>query len=410
MFFLSLAVILLVGGILGFLANKIRIPSLIIYLLLGMICGYFGLIDDRILAISSELRKIALIIILVKAGLSLDLKDLKKAGRPAILLSFVPAVIEMVTVGIVGHYLLNLSFLESFILGSVLGAVSPAVVVPRMVKMIEEKQGTSKGIPQMIIAGSSLDDIVMIVCYTAFLTLEGGNSLNAMTFINVPLSIILGVAVGIGTGFLLSLLYDKVHMRDSLKLVILLGVCFAYVFLESYLSKWVGFSSLLCAITMGIVILARRKTQAKRIAMKCDRLWTVAEVFLFVLVGASIKIDSLFSMILPALGVVVIGLSMRMLAVITSLAKTPLNMKERLFVSISYLPKATVQATIGGGLLDLGNSLGNETIKAAGLIVLTTSVIAILLTAPLGALGIDLTRNRLTERELDAPKQIISEN
>ena len=399
MFFLSLTLILVVGGILGFLAKKIRIPSLIVYLLLGIALAYFGLIDDSLLSVSAEIRKIALIIILIKAGLSLDLKDLKKVGRPAILLSFIPAVIEMVTIGLLGPSLLNLTYLESFLLGSVLGAVSPAVVVPRMIKMIETSQGTNKGIPQMIIAGSSLDDIVMIVRYTSFLTIEGGSSLNVMTFLNVPISIVLGVAVGIIVGLVLSLFFKKVHMRDSLKLSIILGICFGFVFLESYISKWVGFSSLLTVITIGIVLLARRKTQADRIAQKCDRLWTVAEIFLFVLVGASIKLDSVWSIILPALLLIVVALIIRMIGVFTCLIKTNLNFKERLFVAIAYVPKATVQAAIGGGLLDLGNSMGNEAIKAAGMIVLTVSVIAILFSAPVGAFAIDLSMNKLTTRD-----------
>lgn len=399
MFFASLTLILIVGGILGFFAKKIRIPSLVIYLLLGIILGYCSLIDGRIMAISAELRKIALIIILVKAGLSLDLKQLKKVGRPAILLSFIPAVTEMVAVGLVGPTLLGITYLESFILGSVLGAVSPAVVVPRMVKMIEDGRGTNKGIPQMIIAGSSLDDIVMIVCFTSFITIEGGNSLSAMTFINVPLSIISGVAVGLGAGLLLALLFKKVHMRDSIKLIVLLGICFGFVFLEDFLSQWFGFSSLLASITIGIVILAVRGTQAKRIADKCDRLWAVAEIFLFVLVGASIKLDSVWSIILPALAVIAIGLVLRLGGTFLCLIKTSLNFKERLFVAISYTPKATVQAAIGGGLLDLGNQLGNEAIQQAGMIVLASSVIAILLTAPFGALAMDLTVNKLTTIE-----------
>jgi solute carrier family 9B (sodium/hydrogen exchanger), member 1/2 len=399
MFFLSLGMILVVGGIFGFLAGKIRIPSLIVYLLLGIIMGYFGLIDQSILNISSELRKIALIIILIKGGLSLDLKDLKKTGRPALLLSFIPAVIEMVTIGLIGPLFLDLTYLESFILGSVLGAVSPAVVVPRMIKMIENNQGVKKGIPQMIIAGSSLDDIVMIVCFTALLTIEGGDSLSAMTFINVPISILSGIGIGILTGFLLSVLFKKVHMRDSLKLALILGICFCYVFLESYLSQWVGFSSLLAAITIGITLLARNAFQAKRIAQKCDRLWSVSEIFLFVLVGASIKLDAVWPLLLPALGVVAIGLVFRIAGTYLCTIKTHLNFKERTFVSISYVPKATVQATIGGGLLDLGNKLGNATIQAAGQIVLVVSVVAILLTATFGAFAIDLSVNKLVPRD-----------
>jgi len=396
MFFASLALILIAGGILGFLAKKIHISSLIVYLLLGIALGYFGLIDSHITAISAELRKIALIIILVKAGLSLNINDLKKVGRPAILLSFIPAVTEMVAVGLVGPSLLHISYLESFLLGSVLGAVSPAVVVPRMIKMIENSRGTDKGIPQMIIAGSSLDDIIMIVCYTSFLTIEGGNSLNLMTFLNVPISILSGVGAGILCGFILAFIFKKFHLRDSLKLTIILGLCFGFVFLESFLAPWFEFSSLLAAITIGIVVLTMRPVQAHRIADKCDRLWTVAEIFLFILVGASIQLQALWSILGPALIVIGVGLLLRMLSTFTCLFHTKLNFKEQLFVSISYTPKATVQAAIGGGLLDLGNNLNNPAIQAAGLIVLTTSVVAIIFTAPLGALAMDLSVNKLT--------------
>ena len=401
MFFASLALILIAGGILGFLAKKIRIPALIVYLLLGIILGYFGLIDDNITAISAELRKIALIIILIKAGLSLDLKELKKVGRPAILLSFIPAVTEMVAIGLIGPSLLNLTYLESFLLGSVLGAVSPAVVVPRMVKMIENSQGTNKGIPQMIIAGSSLDDIVMIVFYTSFLTIESGGSINYMSFLNVPISIVSGVGIGILIGLFLALLFKKVHMRDSLKLTVILGICFGLVFLETFLSTWFEFSSLLACITIGIVVLTTRPIQARRIAEKCDRLWTVAEIFLFILVGATIKLDSVWTIIGPALAVIAIGLALRMLSTFPCLIKTNLNFKERLYVAISYTPKATVQAAIGGGLLDLGNSLGNPAIQAAGSIVLITSVISIIFTAPLGALAMDVSVTKLTTRSIN---------
>ena len=306
----------------------------------------------------------------------------------------------MVVIGLIGPTFLQLTYLESFILGSVLGAVSPAVVVPRMIKMIENKQGTNKGIPQMVIAGSSLDDIVMIVCFTSLLTIEADDSLNVMTFINVPLSIILGVGIGILTGLLLSIIFKKIHMRDSLKLALILGICFAYVFLESYISQWIGFSSLLANITIGITLLAKNALQAHRIAQKCDRLWSISEIFLFVLVGASIQLKAIWSLILPAILVIVVGLAFRFIATYSCMIKTNLNFKERLFISISFLPKATVQATIGGGLLDLGNKLNDQAIIAAGNIVLMVSVVAILLTASFGALTIDLTTNKLINRDL----------
>jgi NhaP-type Na+/H+ and K+/H+ antiporters len=399
MFFLSLFLIVLGGGIVGFLCQKIHLPALIGYLVVGIVLGSFALIDQSIMVISSELRKIALLVILLKAGLSLNLGDLRKVGRPAILLCFLPACLEMCAVGLLGHYILGLSFLESFLLGAVLGAVSPAVVVPRMVKMMENGEGTKKGIPQMIVAGSSCDDIVMIVFYTSFLTIESGDGVSVMSFLNVPISMVSGVGLGLVIGFLFSFLFKKIHMRDSLKLALILGVCFGLVFLESFLGQWFGFSSLLAAITIGITVLARRAEQAKRLATKCDQVWAVAEIFLFVLVGSSIKIDYALTIIWPALLVLTLSLLVRISGVFLSLTKTRLNFKERSFVAISYLPKATVQAAIGGGLLDLGLSLGNPAIIFAGTIVLSVSVVSILLTAPLGAIAIDLSRPRLIKRD-----------
>lgn len=240
MLFFSLGFILVVGGILGYLAKKISLPSLIIYLLIGIFLSYFKLLDSSIVDISSEIRKVCLIIILLKAGLSLDLSYLKKAGRPAILLSFLPAVGEMITIGLVAPLILHISYLDSFLLGSVLGAVSPAVVVPRMIRMMEKNQGTKKKIPQMIIAGASLDDVVMIVFYTSFLTLEKGNRLNVLTFFQVPISILVGVGVGILAGIVLAFLFKKWHVRDSIKLSIILGICFLFVFLEQVILKMGG--------------------------------------------------------------------------------------------------------------------------------------------------------------------------
>lgn len=306
---------------------------------------------------------------------------------------------EMVVIGFIGPKFLNLTYQESFILGSVLEAVSPAVVVPHMIKMIKNKRGTNKGVPQMIITGSSLDDIFMIVCFTSLLTIEAGDSLNVMTFINVPLSIILGVGIRILTGLILSIFFNKIHMRDSLKVTLILGICFAYAFLESYIFQWIGFSSLLACITTGITLSAKNSLQAHRIAQKCDTLRSVSEIFLFVLVGASIQIKLMLNFILPVILVIVIGLTFKFIATYSCMFKTNLNYKERIFVSISYLPKATVQATIGGGMLDLGNKLNNQGIIDAGNIVLLVSVVAILFTAPLGALTIDLMTYKLITRD-----------
>jgi NhaP-type Na+/H+ or K+/H+ antiporter len=386
---------LLGGAALYFLCHLIHLPALIGYLLWGLLLGYLGWIDPSIAAISPQIRKIALVIILTKAGLSLNLSDLKKVGRPAILMSFVPACFEMVSIGLLAPLFFPISTNEAFILGSVLGAVSPAVVVPMMVRLMEERRGTSKGIPGLIIAGSSADDIVMIVFYTVFLSIESGGSVSWLSFLAIPAAILSGIAAGIGLGFLLSFFFKKVHLRDSLKLVILFGIGFGLVWLEDYLAKWFAFSSLLAVITIGLVIMARRKEQSQRLSERCSKMWVVAEVFLFVLVGAAIKVEYFARFLLPALGLLACSLFVRSIGVNLCLIKTKLNLKERGFTTISYLPKATVQAAIGGGLLDLGTSLGNENIIATGTIVLSVSVVAILLSAPLGAVAMELSYKKL---------------
>jgi solute carrier family 9B (sodium/hydrogen exchanger), member 1/2 len=395
MFFASLCLIMVGGALLYFLCKALHLPALVGYLLWGIFLGYFGLIDANISAISPQIRKIALVIILTKAGLSLNLEDLKKVGRPAVLLSFVPACIEMTTVGLLGPYFFALSYNESFLLGSVLGAVSPAVVVPMMVRLMEERRGTKKGIPGLVIAGSSADDIVMIVFYTVFLSIEKGEGASWINFLNIPISILSGIALGILLGLVFGFVFKKVHMRDSLKLVILFGIGFGLVWLEDYLAQWFAFSSLLAVITMGLVIMSKRKEQALRLSERCSKMWVIAEVFLFVLVGASIKTQFFSLYLWPSLGLLACSLIMRSLGVNLCLIKTKLNFKERGFVTISYLPKATVQAAIGGGLLDLGSSLNNAAITAAATIVLSVSVVSILLTAPLGAIVMNLSYKKL---------------
>ncbi|MCH3909529.1 MAG: cation:proton antiporter [Bacilli bacterium] len=391
MFFASLALILVGGVALYALCKLIHLPSLVAYLLWGMLLGYLGLIDKNIEAISSDIRKIALVIILLKAGLSLNVEDLKKVGRPAILMSFLPATVEMVTVGLLGPVFFSLTYTESFLLGSVLGAVSPAVVVPMMSKLMDERVGTKKGIPALITAGSSIDDIIMIVFYGVFMSIESSGSFSWVSFLNIPSSIVSGILVGLLLGYLFSLLFKRVHMRDSIKLTLLFGVSFGLVYLESYLSQWFSFSSLLAIITIGIFTNRSRHEQAIRLSTRCSKMWVVAELFLFVLVGSSIKVDYFAKFLLPSLGLLACSLFMRIVAVNLSLIKTNLNLKERTFVSISYLPKATVQAAIGGGLLELGTSLNDEKIIAAGTIVLSVSVVAILISAPLGAILMNLT-------------------
>lgn len=413
-FFFTLTVIFVAGVLLFFLCRKIHLPALIGYLLLGILLGFleekygsdsFHFFAPELSAISSQIRKIALITILVKAGLSLNLKDLKKVGRPAVLMSFVPACTEMVCVGLFAPLFFDLSYTESFLLGSVLGAVSPAVVVPMMSKLMDTHYGTDKGVPQLIIAGSSIDDIIMIVFYQCFLTMEKGGSVSFLTFLNIPCSILTGVLLGVGFGFLFSLLFEKAHIRDSIKLILIFGISFGLTYLENAVAPYFGFSSLLAVISFCVVLNTRNKVQAQRLAQRCSKLWVLAEIFLFVLVGASIRIEYASEYFFLALALIAISLAFRSIGVSLCLIKTKLNVKERLFTVFSYLPKATVQAAIGGGLLDYGNELlakGSEragAVIASGRIVLSVSVVAILITAPLGAILMNATYKKLLQKE-----------
>ena len=411
--FFTLFLIVFGGVLLNKLAKRIRIPPLVLYLLYGVLLSLlqekvgssFIFLDSGVRNISSPIRKVALIIILLKAGLSLNLYDLKKVGRPAILRSFLPACTERVAVGIFGKRILGLTYTESFLLGSVLGAVSPAVVIPRMSKLRDEKYGTEKGIPQLVIAGSSIDDIIRIVFYQCFLTREKGGSLSARTFLNIPISIVTGVGSGILLGRLLSFVFNKVKRNDTFKLLLLLSICFGLTYLEDLVSPYFGYSSLLSIITCAIVIHKKVEQISLILKTKFNEIWYLAEIFLFILVGAGIKIEYAGKYFLPALLLLLISLVFRSLAVTGCLVKTKLNWKERGFVVISYLPKATVQAAIGGGLLDLGNQLlasgaaNAESVIAAGTIVLSVSVLAILITAPFAAISRNLLYPHRLKRE-----------
>ena len=411
--FFTLFLIVFGGVLLNKLAKRIRIPPLVLYLLYGVLLSLlqekvgssFTFLDSGVRNISSPIRKVALIIILLKAGLSLNLSDLKKVGRPAILRSFLPACTERVAVGIFGKRILGLAYTESFLLGSVLGAVSPAVVIPRMSKLRDEKYGTEKGIPQLVIAGSSIDDIIRIVFYQCFLTREKGGSLSARTFLNIPISIVTGVGSGILLGRLLSFVFNKVERNDTFKLLLLLSICFGLTYLEELVSPYFGYSSLLSIITCAIVIHKKGEQISLNLKTKFNEIWYLAEIFLFILVGAGIKIEYAGKYFLPALLLLLISLAFRSLAVTGCLVKTKLNFKERGFVVISYLPKATVQAAIGGGLLDLGNQLlasgaaNAESVIAAGTIVLSVSVLAILITAPFAAISRNLLYPHRLKRE-----------
>ena len=411
--FFTLFLIVFGGVLLNKLAKRIRIPPLVLYLLYGVLLSLlqekvgssFIFLDSGVRNISSPIRKVALIIILLKAGLSLNLSDLKKVGRPAILRSFLPACTERVAVGIFGKRILGLTYTESFLLGSVLGAVSPAVVIPRMSKLRDEKYGTEKGIPQLVIAGSSIDDIIRIVFYQCFLTREKGGSLSARTFLNIPISIFTGVGSGILLGRLLSFVFNKVERNDTFKLLLLLSICFGLTYLEDLVSPYFGYSSLLSIITCAIVIHKKGEQISLILKTKFNEIWYLAEIFLFILVGAGIKIEYAGKYFLPALLLLLISLVFRSLAVTGCLVKTKLTWKERGFVVISYLPKATVQAAIGGGLLDFGNQLlasgaaNAESVIAAGTIVLSVSVLAILITAPFAAISRNLLYPHRLKRE-----------
>lgn len=390
---ISITYILFFGMLLGFFCKKIKFPSLFGMIIAGILIGphVLNLIDDSILNISAEIRKIALIIILIRAGLKLSFEDLKKVGRPAILMCFVPAAFEVCGMVLIAPKLLGISMIEAAVLGAVVGAVSPAVIVPRMIKLIDENRGTDKGIPQMILAGASVDDVFVIVLFTTFTSLAQGGNVDVKSFINIPISIVIGVLVGLVVGYVLVLYFNKLHMRDSVKILIVLGISFALTYLEDTYGNIIPFASLIAIMALGLMIRRKKQDLAVRLSSKFDKLWVPAEVFLFVLVGASVAIDSLKTAGVNAIILILCVLVFRMVGVFVCMIKTPLELKERLFCMIAYTPKATVQAAIGGVPLAMGLACGD--------IVLTVSVIAIMLTAPLGAFAIDLTYKKFLKAE-----------
>ena len=385
---ISIAYILLVGMFMGWVCKKIHLPSLLGMMVAGMILGPYMLngIDASVLNISAELRKIALIIILMRAGLSLDLADLKKVGRPAVLMCFVPACFEILGMVILAPKLLGISVLDAAIMGTVVAAVSPAVIVPKMLKLMEEGYGTVKSIPQLILAGASVDDVFVIVLFTAFTGLAQGGSISVSSFLNIPIAILTGVVVGAGIGYILTKWFKKVHLRDTVKVIVLMSVAFILVTIEDRY-KMLPFSGLIAVVSMGIVLQQKKKEVAVRLSNKFNGLWVVAEIVLFVLVGATVDLNyAVAAGIMPLLTVLGV-LVFRVFGVFLCLLKTNLSMKERVFCMIGYMPKATVQAAIGGMPLAMGLSCGN--------IVLTVAVIAILVTAPLGALLIEWSYKKL---------------
>lgn len=390
---LSIAYILLLGMFTGWICKKLKLPSLLGMILTGMILGPYvlNLIDNSILNISSDLRRMALIIILMRAGLSLDLNDFKKVGRPAIFMCFVPACFEMIGMVILAPQLLGISVIDAAIMGAVVGAVSPAVIVPKMLKLMEEDYGTQKSIPQLILAGASVDDVFVIVMFSAFTGLAQGNSVSIQSFINIPISILLGIIIGCVIGFILAKFFEKINVRDTAKVIILLCLGFVLVSLEDNFSSVIPFSALISIMGMGIALQKKRETMAIRLSIKFNKLWVAAEIILFVLVGVTVDISYALSAGITAVILILGVLLFRMIGVLICLIKTDLNVKERLFCVIGYTPKATVQAAIGGVPLAMGLSCGH--------IVLTVAVLAILITAPLGAFMIDKSYKKLLTKK-----------
>lgn len=389
---LSIALIMLVGMAAAMLSKKVGLPGLVGMILTGAILGpcVLNLIDDSILNISSELRKIALIIILTRAGLTLDLDDLKRAGRPALLMCFLPASFEILGMILVAPHLLHISILEAAILGAVIAAVSPAVVVPKMIQLMEEGYGMNKQIPQIILAGASVDDVFVIVLFTSFTGLAQGDQISVMKFVNIPISIIAGILIGAVIGIALGIFFTKVHMRDTIKVIIMLSLAFILVSLEEMITIPVTFAALISVMFMGIFLKRKKADTSARLSAKFNKLWVMAEIILFVLVGASVDITFISKAGLKTVILIFAVLVFRMAGVFICMLGTKLNGRERLFCMLAYTPKATVQAAIGGVPLAMGLACGN--------IVLTVAVIAIVITAPLGAFMIEHTYKKLLSK------------
>ncbi|HIW14792.1 MAG TPA: cation:proton antiporter [Firmicutes bacterium] len=388
----SLALIFLCGLLLGTLFSKLKLPPLLGMLLTGIVLGPYALslLDPSILSISADLRQLALIIILTRAGLNLDLASLKKVGRPAILMCFVPACFEIGGMLLLAPPLLHISLLEAAIMGTVIAAVSPAVIVPKMLHLMETGYGTKQSIPQLIMAGASVDDVFVIVLFTSFTGLAQGQQISAVSFLSIPVSILLGLLVGAVIGVLLAQLFARFHMRDSVKVLLILSLSFLLVALENTVKSTVPFSGLLAVMSLNIAVQRKRTEVAVRLSAKFSKLWVAAELILFVLVGATVDLSYVTTAGLAAVAVILGVLLFRMLGVCVCLLKTTLQKKERLFCMLAYLPKATVQAAIGSLPLSMGLSCGN--------IVLTVAVLSILITAPLGAFLIDLTYKKLLKK------------
>ena len=385
----SVAIIVLLGYVSGWLFSKMKLPSLIGMILLGICIGPYALnvLDPSLLDISSSIRQVALVIILTRAGLSLNLEDLKRVGRPAILMCFVPACFEMLGIVLLGPLLFNISVVEALVIGTVVAAVSPAVIVPRMISLIDQGYGKEHSIPQLILAAASVDDIFVIVVFTVATSLALTNEVSMLRFVEIPVSIILGILLGIVTGMLVVKFYQKVSMRKVVQVFVLLSISFLLLEVETLLKGLVPVSGLLAIMSTGMYIKQKDNDMAISLANPYSQLWSVGEVFLFVLVGACVNIQYAMNAGILVILLVCLSLVFRMVGVWVSLMKSPLTAKERVFCMIAYTPKATVQASIGAIPLSMG--------LACGELVLTVAVLSILFTAPFGALGIDALHKRL---------------
>lgn len=388
----SVALIFLCGLFLGGIFQRLRLPSLLGMIITGIVLGPYvlDLLDDSLLAASADLRELALVIILTRAGLSLNMADLKRVGRPAVLMCFVPACFEMLGTILLAPPLLGVTVLEAAVMGSVMAAVSPAVIVPRMIKIMESGYGKEHSVPQLILAGASVDDIFVIVMFTVFSGMAAGGEMEVGSLLQIPVSIVLGILAGVLVGLCLVLFFKKLHMRDSVKILIILSLSFLLIEAENRLEDIVPFSALLAIMTMAIVIKQKYDVLAIRLSGKYNRLWVGAEVMLFVLVGASVDLKYAVNAGAMAVVVVLLALVFRVVGVLLCLVKTELTRREKIFCMLAYLPKATVQAAIGAIPLSMG--------LACGQIVLTVAVLSILITAPVGAICVDTLYKRLLEK------------
>lgn len=387
-----IALIMLIGMSSGWVCRKVKLPGLLGMLFTGIILGPYvlNLLDSSILLVSADIRKIALVIILTRAGLTLNLEDLKKVGRPAFLMCFVPATFEMIGMIILAPRLLSVSLIEAAVIGTVVAAVSPAVVVPKMIKLMEDGYGTKQGIPQLILAGASVDDVYVIVMFTAFTSLAQGGNVSVMSFVNIPVSIMFGIIIGIIIGKALAVVWKKLHIRDTVKAAIFLSVALLLVDIEASLNTPITFASLISVMFIGIALKKDRPEVAFRLSQKYNKMWVWAEVMLFVLVGATVDIGYVAYAGVSSIVIIIGALIFRMAGVALCMAGTKLKLKERVFCMLAYTPKATVQAAIGGVPLSMGLACGNT--------VLTVAVLAIIITAPLGAFAIDMTYRKLLKK------------